>query len=75
LARLNVKQTYTLAIEVGAQNAMLGVAIAISPFLLDNARIAMVPSIYAVTMVLILSLFVALSKHFRTDMPDESTTI
>ncbi len=36
---------------------MLGVTIAISPFLLNNADVAMVPSIYGVTMVIILWLY------------------
>ncbi|SHI99155.1 bile acid:sodium symporter family protein [Cycloclasticus pugetii] len=57
LAKLERPQTKTLSIEVGAQNAMLGVTIAISPFLLNNADVAMVPSIYGVTMVIILWLY------------------
>lgn len=49
----------TLTIEIGAQNAMLGAAIAISPALLGNADIAIVPSIYGVTMVILLAFYVA----------------
>ena len=63
LARLDDKQVRTLSIEVGAQNAMLGVTVAISPFLLDNAQIAIVPSLYAVTMVAILSIYAAWVNH------------
>jgi len=54
LAGLDFKKVRTLSIEVGAQNAMLGVTIAISPFLLNNAEVALVPSIYGITMVAIL---------------------
>ena len=50
----------TLAIEVGAQNAMLGVAIAASPSMLGDPAVAIVPSIYAVTMVVLLAIYVAL---------------
>ena len=65
LAKLNAKQTRTLSIEVGAQNAILGVTIAISPFLLNNAKIAMVPSLYGVTMVATLAIYVALSNRLQ----------
>jgi len=54
LAGLDFKKVRTLSIEVGAQNAMLGVTIAISPFLMNNAEVALVPSIYGITMVAIL---------------------
>ena len=65
LARLEAKQVRTLSIEVGAQNAILGVTIAISPFLLNNAKIAMVPSIYGVTMVATLGAYIVLSNYFQ----------
>lgn len=60
LAKLDARQVRTLSIEVGAQNAMLGVTIALSPFLLNSPQIAMVPSIYGVTMVVILWGYVTL---------------
>ncbi|MGB1741411.1 MAG: hypothetical protein ACPHHR_01025 [Cycloclasticus sp.] len=49
---------------MGAQNAMLGVTIAISPFLLNNAQIALIPSIYGITMVLILWVYTSLIARF-----------
>jgi BASS family bile acid:Na+ symporter len=64
LSRLEKRQTRTLSIEVGAQNAMLGVTIAISPFLLNNADVAMVPSIYGVTMVITLWLYALTMNQF-----------
>ncbi len=64
LARLETKKVRTLSIEVGAQNAMLGVTIAISPFLLNNAQVALIPSIYGITMVLILWAYTSLIARF-----------
>ena len=64
LSKLEKRQVRTLSIEVGAQNAMLGVTIAISPFLLNNADVAMVPSIYGVTMVVILWLYALIANRF-----------
>jgi len=61
---LNTKQTRTLSIEVGAQNAMLGVTIAISPFLINNAQVALIPSIYGITMVVILWLYATVVARF-----------
>lgn len=63
LLSLEARQTRTLSIEVGAQNAILGVTIAISPYLLNNAKIAMIPSIYGVTMVVLLGIYVALTNR------------
>jgi len=63
LARLDAKKIRTLSIEVGAQNAMLGVTIAISPFLLNNAQVALVPSIYGITMVFILWVYTSIVAH------------
>ncbi|WP_372722528.1 bile acid:sodium symporter family protein [Immundisolibacter sp.] len=63
LSRLDARQVRTLSIEVGAQNAMLGVTIALSPFLLNSPQIAIVPSIYAVTMVIMLWAYVTLTNR------------
>lgn len=52
------RRVKTLAIEVGAQNAMLGVAIAASPTMLGDPVVAIVPSVYAVTMVFLLAAYV-----------------
>ena len=53
VAALNRQQRHTLTIEVGIQNAILATAIAISPGMLGSTTIAMVPTIYGFTMVLI----------------------
>ncbi|RLA06499.1 MAG: bile acid:sodium symporter family protein [Gammaproteobacteria bacterium] len=58
--RLPRNRVTTLAIEVGAQNAMLGVAIAASPSMLGNSVVAIVPSVYAVTMVFLLAVYVGI---------------
>ena len=52
-ARLNRQQRHTLTIEVGIQNAILATAIAVSPSMLGSTTIAMVPTIYCFTMVVI----------------------
>lgn len=62
--RLPTNRVTTLAIEVGAQNAMLGVAIAASPAMLGNPVVAIVPSVYAVTMVFLLAGFVIWRNRF-----------
>ncbi|MBV1961264.1 MAG: bile acid:sodium symporter family protein [Immundisolibacteraceae bacterium] len=60
---LSAQRVRTLAIEVGAQNAMLGVTIAVTPGMLGIPAVAIVPSVYAVTMVFLLACYVAwLSK-------------
>jgi len=56
--RLPPARVTTLAIEIGAQNAMLGVAIAASPGMLGNTTIAIVPSVYSITMVFLLATYV-----------------
>ena len=63
--RLSNARVTTLAIEVGAQNAMLGVAIAASPAMLGNPVVAIVPSVYAVTMVFLLSIYVGVINYKR----------
>ncbi|MDX2426521.1 MAG: bile acid:sodium symporter family protein [Cycloclasticus sp.] len=64
LAKLDNKRVRTLSIEVGAQNAMLGVTIAISPFLLNNTEVAMIPSIYGITMVVLLWFYASVMNYF-----------
>lgn len=61
---LGRRQVVTLAIEIGAQNAMLGAAIAISPYMLNNMTIAIVPTVYGLTMVVVLAIYVALLNRF-----------
>ncbi|MBL4622547.1 MAG: bile acid:sodium symporter family protein [Immundisolibacteraceae bacterium] len=56
---LSAQRVRTLAIEVGAQNAMLGVTIAVTPSMLGIPAVAIVPSVYAVTMVFLLACYVA----------------
>lgn len=73
LSRLDARQVRTLSIEVGAQNAMLGVTIALSPFLLNSPQIAIVPSIYAVTMVIMLWAYVTLTNRSQDNRVVEAT--
>lgn len=63
-AALSLRQQRTLVIEVGIQNAILATAIAVSPTMLNNVTIAMVPTIYGFTMVVIVAvyLFMVLRK-------------
>ena len=56
-AALNFQQQRTLVIEVGIQNAILATAIAVSPAMLNNTTIAMVPTIYGFTMVVIMGVY------------------
>ncbi len=56
-AMLNWQQQRTLVIEVGIQNAILATAIAVSPAMLNNVTMAMVPTIYGFTMVLIVAAY------------------
>lgn len=53
LGRLPTAQVRTLGIEVGIQNAILATAVAVSPRMLGSTEIAMVPTTYGLTMVLI----------------------
>jgi BASS family bile acid:Na+ symporter len=63
-AVLSSQQQRTLVIEVGIQNAILATAIAVSPAMLNNITIAMVPTIYGFTMMVIVAayLFIVLRK-------------
>lgn len=60
LFRMPRRQVVTIAIEVGAQNAMLGAAIAVSPYMLNNMAVGIVPTVYGLTMVVVLAVYVAL---------------
>lgn len=66
--RLNQQQRHTLTIEVGIQNAILATAIAVSPSMLGNTTIAMVPTIYGFTMVVIA--FAYIGWALRADRPE-----
>ena len=70
-AMLNWQQQRTLVIEVGIQNAILATAIAVSPVMLNNITMAMVPTIYGFTMLWIVAvyLYVVLRKR-----PDEQAS-
>ena len=63
---LSAPRVRTLAIEVGAQNAMLGVTIAVTPSMLGIPAIAIVPSVYAVTMVMLLACYVTWLSRLKT---------
>lgn len=57
--RLGRRREVTLVFEIGAQNALLGVTIAVSPFMLGNPEMALVPSTYALTSVCLLGAYTA----------------
>jgi bile acid:Na+ symporter, BASS family len=59
-AALSLQQRRTLVIEVGIQNAILATAIAVSPAMLNNITMAMVPTIYGFTMVVIASTYISI---------------
>jgi len=69
LARVGRKQVMTLGIEVGAQNALLGGTIALSPMLLNNATMAVVPTIYGSTMLLVLGTYIFLFRLVERRLP------
>lgn len=58
LGRLPTAQVRTLGIEIGIQNAILATAVAVSPRMLASTEIAMVPTTYGLTMVLVTSAYV-----------------
>ena len=62
LASLSPKQTITITVEVGIQNAILGTALAVSPQFLGRTDIGLVPTIYGFTMIIIMLLFIGLIR-------------
>ena len=65
IARLNTKERRTIVIEVGMQNAAQAIAIASSPFIFNDGRIAIPAIIYALLMNVVLLTYVALIKRKR----------
>lgn len=57
--RLNDKETRTITIEVGMQNAAQAIAIASSPFVFNNETIAVPAIIYSLMMNVVLIVYVA----------------
>ena len=62
LARLNVRERRTVVIEVGMQNAAQAIAVASSPFIFNDGRIAIPAIIYALLMNVVLLTYVAVIK-------------
>ena len=63
LFRLNEKETRTIVIEVGMQNAAQAIAIAASPFLFNNEKMAIPAIIYALLMNVVLLSYVKLKTR------------
>ena len=60
--RLNNKERRTIAIEVGMQNAAQAIAVASSPFVFNDGRIAIPAIIYALLMNVVLLTYVSIIK-------------
>jgi BASS family bile acid:Na+ symporter len=58
----NERQSFTIALESGLQNGTLGIAIASSPLLLDNAQMAISPAIYGLLMFFSAGIMIYISK-------------
>ena len=63
ILRLNVKERRTIVIEVGMQNAAQAIAVASSPFIFNDGRIAIPAIIYALLMNVVLLTYVGLIKR------------
>ena len=61
--RLSVQQRRTIVIEVGMQNAAQAIAVASSPFIFNEPKIAIPAIIYALMMNVVLLTYVALIKY------------
>ena len=60
--RLNNKERRTIVIEVGMQNAAQAIAVASSPFVFNDGRIAIPAIIYALLMNVVLLTYVSIIK-------------
>lgn len=65
LARLSPRVRRTIVIEVGMQNAAQAIAVASSPFIFNDGRIAVPAIIYALLMNVVLLTYVGLIKFRR----------
>ena len=65
LARLSSRERRTIVIEVGMQNAAQAIAIASSPFVFNDGRIATPAIIYALLMNLLLLTYVGCIMYRR----------
>lgn len=63
LLRLKEKERRTIVIEVGMQNAAQAIAVASSPFIFNDGRIAIPAIIYALMMNVVLLTYVAILKR------------
>ncbi|MCQ2075566.1 MAG: bile acid:sodium symporter family protein [Bacteroidaceae bacterium] len=62
---LNDKETRTITIEVGMQNAAQAITIASSPFVFNNETIAVPAIIYSLMMNVVLIIYVVVLRQFR----------
>ncbi len=63
ILRLNGQERRTIVIEVGMQNAAQAIAVASSPFIFNDGRIAIPAIIYALLMNVVLLTYVGVLKH------------
>lgn len=63
IARLDTRENRTIVIEVGMQNAAQAIAVASSPFIFNDGRIAIPAIIYALLMNVVLLTYVGVIKY------------
>lgn len=63
LIKLNQKEQRTITIEVGMQNAAQAIALAASPFVLNDSKIAIPAIIYALLMNVVLLIYVVIVRR------------
>lgn len=66
LAGLNSRERRTLVIEVGMQNAAQAIALATSPLVFNNSRLAVPAIVYALMMNVILLIYVAIVSRWKS---------
>lgn len=65
LVRLNSRERRTLVIEIGMQNAAQAIALAGSPLVFNNTRLAIPAIVYALMMNVILLIYVAIVSRWK----------
>lgn len=66
LIRANGRDTRTIVIEVGMQNAAQAIALAASPLVFNNEVVAIPAIVYALIMNIVLLLYVALARWWKS---------
>ena len=75
LLKLDRRGVITLAIEIGIQNAILATAIAASPLLLNSTALAVVPTIYGFTMMLVTPILIFILNRFMPEKDDHDSAL